>query len=157
LGGGPGVAREAADRLGRLYPGLRVVGVESPRLGHDPDEETRALLDRIRRAAPDILFAALGQPKGERWIYRHYRELKVPVCVQLGAAFEFVSGRVPRAPRWMQALALETPYRIYREPLRLTPRYVGNLWFLSWCSVRYGLKRLKARLKGSTNSLGRLS
>jgi N-acetylglucosaminyldiphosphoundecaprenol N-acetyl-beta-D-mannosaminyltransferase len=147
LGGGPGIALEAADRLVRSYPGLRVVGAESPRIEPDAADGASALLDRIRTAAPDILFVALGSPKGDRWIYQHYRELKVPVSVQVGAAFDFVSGRVPRAPRWMQSLALETPYRIYREPVRLTPRYARNLLFLSWCAMRCGLRRLSTRLR----------
>ena len=104
LGGGPGIALEAADRLVRSYTGLRVVGAESPRIEPDAADGASALLDRIRTAAPDILFVALGSPKGDRWIYQHYRELKVPVSVQVGAAFDFVSGRVPAPPagcsRW---------------------------------------------------------
>jgi N-acetylglucosaminyldiphosphoundecaprenol N-acetyl-beta-D-mannosaminyltransferase len=152
VGGAHGVASEAADRLVCRYPGLRVVGAESPRIGPDREDGTSTLLEQIRTAAPDILLVALGTPKGDRWIYRHYRDLKVPVSVQVGAAFDFVSGRIPRAPRWMQALALETPYRIYREPLRLTPRYARNLLFLSRCVVRFGLQRLNARIGLRLNS-----
>ncbi len=147
LGGGPGVAAEVADRLVERYPGLQVVGAESPRVGADSDDERRNLLDQIRKSTPDILFVALGTPKGDSWVHRNYRELKVPVSVQVGAAFDFVAGRIPRAPRWMRAMALETPYRIYREPLRLAPRYVRNLRFLVARAMRYGLKGLNSRLK----------
>jgi N-acetylglucosaminyldiphosphoundecaprenol N-acetyl-beta-D-mannosaminyltransferase len=130
LGGAPGVAEEAASRLCALYPGLKIAGVEVPPFRAMTADEHARMIDRIRAAAPQLLFVALGQPKGEQWIHEHYQALGVPACVQLGASFDFVAGRVTRAPRWLQRLGLEWAYRIYREPRRMGPRYAANAWFL---------------------------
>lgn len=131
LGAGPGVAQRAAANLQARFPSLQVVGVESPDLGALSESEHAALLDRVRAARPDILFAALGQPKGERWIFAHYRDLGVPVSVQVGASLDFAAGRVSRAPRLLQRTGLEWVYRLALEPRRLTRRYLDNgLFFL---------------------------
>ena len=97
LGGGEGVAEQAAQRLVERYPGLQIVGTECPPFREPTPDEEEALLDRIRRAAPDLLFVAFGQPKGERWIIRHLEGLGVPVSVQVGASLDFAAGRVRRA------------------------------------------------------------
>lgn len=131
LGGAPGVAEEAANRLCRLYPGLSIAGVEVPPFRPPTPDEHARLIERIRTARPDLLFIALGQPKGEIWLHENYRALGVPAGVQLGASFDFVAGRVPRAPRWLQRLCLEWAYRIWREPRRMLPRYAANAWFLA--------------------------
>ena len=68
LGGAAGVAGEAAEALTRRFPGLCIVGTESPPFRELSAEEHGALVDRIRAARPDILFVAFGQPKGESWI-----------------------------------------------------------------------------------------
>jgi N-acetylglucosaminyldiphosphoundecaprenol N-acetyl-beta-D-mannosaminyltransferase len=130
LGGAEGVADEAAKALIRRYPGLRIVGTEAPPFRALSADEDAALRDRIRAARPDLLFVAFGQPKGEFWIARHFRSLGIPVCVQVGASFDFIAGRVRRAPRRLQKIGLEWAYRMYLEPSRLAPRYARNAWFL---------------------------
>jgi N-acetylglucosaminyldiphosphoundecaprenol N-acetyl-beta-D-mannosaminyltransferase len=130
LGGAPGVGETAARKLAERYAGLRVIGIESPPYRDLSAEEEAGLIARIRSARPDILLLAFTQPKGELWIDRHLEELGVPAVVQVGAAFDFAAGRVRRAPRWIQRIALETPFRIIREPRRLTPRYTRNALFL---------------------------
>ena len=97
VGGAEGVAEQAALRLRELYPGLQVVGTECPSLHELTREEEATLIGRIRAARPHILMVAFGQPKGERWIYRHLEELGVPVSVQVGASLDFVAGRIRRA------------------------------------------------------------
>jgi N-acetylglucosaminyldiphosphoundecaprenol N-acetyl-beta-D-mannosaminyltransferase len=130
LGGSPGVADEAAARLQARYPGLHIVGVESPPFRDQSDDEDAALVERIRAATPDLLFVAFGQPKGELWLDRNCERLGVPACVQIGATLDFVAGRVRRAPQWVQRLGLEWAYRMFKEPLRLAPRYARNGLFL---------------------------
>jgi N-acetylglucosaminyldiphosphoundecaprenol N-acetyl-beta-D-mannosaminyltransferase len=130
LGGDEGVAEEAARRLIQRYPGLQVVGTECPPFREPTPEEERALSSRIRQAAPDLLFVAFGQPKGERWIIRHLDELGVPVSVQVGASLDFAARRVRRAPVWMQKSGLEWVFRMALEPRRLAGRYARNGWFV---------------------------
>ncbi len=131
LGGAEGVADEAARRLVERYPGLKIVGTECPPFRPTTPEEEEAMLDRIRNAEPDLLFVAFGQPKGERWILRHYEALGVPVSVQVGASLDFAAGRVHRAPRWMQKSGLEWVFRMAQEPRRLAGRYARNAWFVA--------------------------
>jgi len=130
LGGPPGLAEQAAAELLRRFPGLVIAGTECPPFGERTAEEDAALAARVRGARPDLLFVAFGQPKGELWIERHLEALGVPVSVQIGGSFDFVTGRLRRAPRWMQRTGLEWVYRFLQEPRRLGSRYARNLWFL---------------------------
>jgi N-acetylglucosaminyldiphosphoundecaprenol N-acetyl-beta-D-mannosaminyltransferase len=131
LGGGEGVAAQAAARLCERFPGLQVVGCESPPFRELTEDEQAALAARIRAARPDILFASFTQPKGERWLSATCDSLGVPVSANIGAAIDFAAGRVRRAPRWMQKCGLEWAFRLGVEPRRLVRRYARNAWFIA--------------------------
>jgi N-acetylglucosaminyldiphosphoundecaprenol N-acetyl-beta-D-mannosaminyltransferase len=130
LGGAPGVAEETARRLSERYAGLQVAGVEAPELDRLSVSEHDALVERIRRSGADLLLVAFGQPKGELWLAENCPRLGVPACVQVGSSFDFVAGRVPRAPKWLRRIGLEWAYRLLREPGRLAGRYLGDGLFL---------------------------
>jgi N-acetylglucosaminyldiphosphoundecaprenol N-acetyl-beta-D-mannosaminyltransferase len=130
VGGAPGVGEEAARRLQLRYQGLQVAGIESPPFRPLTSEEHAGLIGRIRSARPDLLFLALSQPLGERWLAENVEDMGVPVCLQIGAALDFAAGRVPRAPRLIQRIGMEWAYRLYREPGRLLFRYLDNTRFL---------------------------
>lgn len=125
LGAAPGVADQAAARAAALYPGCRIVGVASPspRVVDDA-AASRQLCKQINAAAPDILLVAFGQPRQERWLVRHADDLDVPVRAGVGASIDFLSGRVRRAPVWMQHRGLEWAWRLALEPRRLWRRYL---------------------------------
>jgi N-acetylglucosaminyldiphosphoundecaprenol N-acetyl-beta-D-mannosaminyltransferase len=128
LGAEEGVAAEAATALSRRFPGLRVAGTYSPPFGPFSPEEDARMVEMVRAAGPDMLFVAFGAPRQDTWIRRHLDELNVPVCVGIGGTFNFLTGRVPRAPRWMQGAGLEWAYRLRQEPRRLWRRYLlGDL------------------------------
>jgi N-acetylglucosaminyldiphosphoundecaprenol N-acetyl-beta-D-mannosaminyltransferase len=130
LGGAPGVAAEAGNLLAGRFPGLQVVGAETPPFRPLAPSETAALVARVQEARPDVLFVAFGQPKGELWLAEHLRQLGVPVGLQIGASLDMLVGRVRRAPRWVGRVGLEWAWRIATEPRRLGPRYAQNAWFL---------------------------
>jgi N-acetylglucosaminyldiphosphoundecaprenol N-acetyl-beta-D-mannosaminyltransferase len=124
VGGAPGTAARAADEMTSRF-GVTVAGVESPSVTVDGQcDEEEAILDRIRRARPDIIFVALGTPKQELWIDRVRNRLAPAVLIGVGAGLDFLIGRVPRAPRWMSSLGLEWLFRLAREPRRLWRRYL---------------------------------
>ena len=109
--------------------------------GHDDafvklGEEQPEIVDRINAAKPDILFVALGNPKQELWMGRNAAKLEVPVMIGVGGTFNFIAGRVRRAPKWMQKSGLEWIYRILQEPGRLWRRYAYGLVKFGWLSVR---------------------
>jgi len=115
LGGAPGVAEAAGARLQELHPGLRVAGCEpgSPDPG---DDETVAA--RVAASGADVLLVAYGQPRQEFWIARNAARLPARVGIGVGGTFDYLSGRVPRAPAWMRSRGLEWLFRLLRQPWR---------------------------------------
>ena len=136
LGGPPGIAVAAAQRLTSQFPQLRIVGTCCPEPAELRAPQVDQLIEQIRTAQPDLLFVALGQPKGELWIAKHLAALGVPVVAQVGATLEFVAGKVQRAPRIFQKTGMEWAFRIYTDPRRLGPRYWKNACFLAKQIVR---------------------
>ncbi|MBI3286526.1 MAG: WecB/TagA/CpsF family glycosyltransferase [Chloroflexi bacterium] len=115
LGGAPGVAEEASQRLQGTYAGLRVVGTYA---GTPAPEEENEIVKRIRQAQPDILWVAYWAPQQDLWIHRHLHRLEVPVAMGVGGALDFIAGRARRAPQWMQRLGLEWLHRLVHQPWR---------------------------------------
>lgn len=132
LGAQPAVVRDVAQRWSRL-PNVDVVGAVD---GFDGMADDAALLDGIRAATPDILFLALGDPLQARWIVSHRGRHGVPLVVGVGALFDFVSGRVARAPSWVRRLRIEWLYRLATEPRRLLKRYTVDLLVFFACCFR---------------------
>ena len=141
LGGPPGIAAEAARKLVATYPGLQVAGTICPEPTDLLEPQVDQLIAEIRSTRPDILFVALGQPKGEFWIARHLDALNVPVVAQVGATLDFVAGHVQRAPKIFQRTGMEWAFRIYTDPRRLGPRYWKNACFLAKQILRDRLSR----------------
>jgi N-acetylglucosaminyldiphosphoundecaprenol N-acetyl-beta-D-mannosaminyltransferase len=122
-GGAPGVAQALADRLAELYPGLIVAGCESPPFRPLTEDEAEDMVRRINDARPDFVWVGLGTPKQDLWIARFRPELQAAALMAVGAAFEIVGGRRPRAPLSMQHAGLEWLWRLWQEPRRLARRY----------------------------------
>lgn len=123
-GGAPGVAAQLADELKRRFPGLAVAGTEAPPFRPLTPAEDDEAVARINAAAPDLVFVGLGCPKQEHWMAAHRGRLQAPALLGVGAAFDFHTGRVPQAPRWMMRSGLEWLYRLAQEPRRLWHRYL---------------------------------
>ncbi len=115
LGAQPGVAEAAATALLERYPGLRLAGAYA---GSPAPADDAEVLARVRAAQADLVFVAYGSPAQERWIARNRARLGAGVAIGVGGAFDFVAGRVPRAPRWMRRLGLEWLFRLVRQPWR---------------------------------------
>ncbi len=122
-GGAEGVAEELAVTLGRRFPGLEIAGTFSPPFRPLTGEEDEEVVRRIRGSGAHIVWVGIGSPKQERWMAAHVGRVGAPVLVGVGAAFDFLSGRKPQAPRWIQRSGLEWLYRFAHEPRRLWPRY----------------------------------
>lgn len=126
-GGEPGVATTARDRLCDAIAGLEVVGVCDGYGGRANEE----IVETIRAARADVVIVALGQPQQELWLDRHLAATGCHLGVGVGAFLDFASGRVIRAPHWMNRLGIEWLFRLVQEPGRLWRRYiVGNPLFL---------------------------
>ncbi|HEX2015199.1 MAG TPA: WecB/TagA/CpsF family glycosyltransferase [Solirubrobacteraceae bacterium] len=131
LGSEPTVAREAAERMIRSYPGLRVAGHHHGYFDLDSPHAERVIED-INARRPDIVLVGMGTPKQELWVQRNAPRLEADVLWTVGALFDYVSGRVPRAPSWLADNGLEWIFRLAIEPQRMWRRYLlGNPVFLS--------------------------
>jgi N-acetylglucosaminyldiphosphoundecaprenol N-acetyl-beta-D-mannosaminyltransferase len=141
LGGAPGTADLLAERLRARYPGLEVAGTASPPFRPLTPAEDQALNAEIEATAPNVLWVGLGSPKQDFWSAEHQGGFDVPVILAVGAAFDFHSGRLRRAPRWMQRLGLEWLFRLVAEPRRLARRYLTTNARFLWLVVRQALSR----------------
>ncbi len=125
LGGDPGTAEEAEAVLRRRYPELRVVGAYCPPMGFETDEgEMTRIRAALRSSGADVVYVALGSPKQERLIERVRGELPGAWWMGVGISLSFISGRVKRAPWWVQRVGLEWVHRLWQEPRRLARRYL---------------------------------
>jgi N-acetylglucosaminyldiphosphoundecaprenol N-acetyl-beta-D-mannosaminyltransferase len=115
LGAEPGVAADLAARLRIAHPALAVAAhAGSPDAA--ADEETVSL---IRAHRTQVLLVAFGAPKQELWIDRLKDRVGVAVGIGVGGAFDYLTGRVPRAPAWMRRAGLEWLYRLLHQPWRI--------------------------------------
>jgi N-acetylglucosaminyldiphosphoundecaprenol N-acetyl-beta-D-mannosaminyltransferase len=115
LGAAPGVAMELAARLRAANQGLEVSAhAGGPDPGHDLET-----VHRIHDHRAEVLLVAFGAPAQEMWIDRMKNRLGVSVAIGVGGAFDYLTGRVPRAPRWMRRARLEWLGRLIRQPWRI--------------------------------------
>lgn len=113
LGGGQGVAEEAAGNLAKDHPGINIVGTL-----HGYFEDDAEAIQQIKYARPDVLFVGLGFGRQEKWLSEHLAELNVPVSMVIGGSLDVISGRKSRAPKWVRAMYIEWLYRLFTEPKR---------------------------------------
>ncbi len=115
LGAGPGVAEQARRSAEQRYPGVKIIGVHD---GFFSGAKEAELIRTIGEQKPDILFVALGVPKQEKWLTKHFEQLHAPLCIGVGGTFDVMAGKVRRAPLWMQKAGLEWFFRLACQPQR---------------------------------------
>jgi N-acetylglucosaminyldiphosphoundecaprenol N-acetyl-beta-D-mannosaminyltransferase len=125
-GGAEGVADDLALRMTRRFPGLNVVGTHCPPFRPLTADERRNLVADVNRLQPDLMWVGLSTPKQELFMSEFHTMLECKVMIGVGAAFDFHTGRLRQAPRWMMRNGLEWFFRLCVEPRRLGPRYLRN-------------------------------
>lgn len=144
FGGEVGAAEAAAAAVNRPGSGLVSVGAYSPGFGVIEEMSTDTVIQAINASGADFLVVALGAAKGHRWIEANRHRLEVPVISHLGAAINFVSGRVRRAPHWVQRIGLEWLWRVAQEP-SLFRRYARDAAFLAKATMGFVLPEVLRR------------
>lgn len=140
IGGQDGVAEAAASKAMNLYPRLDVVG---HRHGYFSPREEDDVIAEINASGARVVFVAFGVPDQDTWIARVRHRLDAPVILGVGGLLDFVSERIPRAPRWMRKTGIEWVYRLKCEPRRMWKRYlVGNVTFVAH-ALNYAVCRRK--------------
>jgi N-acetylglucosaminyldiphosphoundecaprenol N-acetyl-beta-D-mannosaminyltransferase len=107
------------------HPRLNVAFQESPPFRTLTPEEDAAIVERMAASGARLLFIGLGCPKQENWVVEHAGRVPA-VMLAVGAAFDFLAGAKPQAPRWMMRCGLEWLFRLLTEPRRLAKRYLRN-------------------------------
>lgn len=136
-GGAPGVAEDLVWNLTKRFPSMKIAGTHTPPILPVGAIESNKTIHLINESDADIVWVGMGTPKQDWWVANHRPLLKAPVLIAVGAAFDFHTGRVRQAPKWMQRSGVEWLFRLSREPKRLWRRYVvGNSRFLFQLMVR---------------------
>lgn len=129
VGASPEVHATVIERLGRDFPGIRIVGHRDGYIADD--EERQALIDDVARTKPDFVFVAMGSPKQEILMADMLKQHRA-VYQGLGGSYDVYAGAVPRAPKWWIDHNLEFAYRLLRQPKRLRSnlKYIPFAWWL---------------------------
>ncbi len=133
------VLQEIYDRAQRDYPGVQIVGRESPPFRPLSDEELDETAQRINETGANVVLVSLGCPKQEKWMAKMHGKVNA-IMLGVGGAFLLFAQRDTRAPKWMRDICLEWFYRLCLEPRRLWKRYLltnpAFVWLVakSWFS-----------------------
>ncbi len=137
LGGEEGISKRAAEKIVKKFPRLRVAGAESGGKMEISDFRFQIsdLIKKINNAEPNILFVALGAGKQEKFIAENLDKMSsVKIAMGVGGAFDFISGKIKRAPKWMRKIGLEWLWRLFIEPWRLKRILTATIKF-SWLVI----------------------
>lgn len=126
-GGAPGVPEKLCEVFEKRFPGFRSAGAYSPPFRPLSEEEDLEVVERINASGADFVWIGISTPKQHYWMRDHLGRLNASVIATVGAAFDFHSGNVTRAPAWMRNNGFEWLHRIFKEPRRLGPRYLRTL------------------------------
>jgi len=109
--------------LERMFPALKLAGVEASKFRSNQPGEPADIADRIKASGARIVLVGLGCPRQEIWAYAMRPLLDMPLLA-VGAAFDYHAGLLKNPPAWMQRFALEWLWRLGLEPKRLWRRYI---------------------------------
>lgn len=116
LGGQRGVAEKLKEIIINKYPKTKILGMYSPPFRDLTKEEEMAMLKELNSLKPDFLWVSLGLPKQEIWIRKYKNKLHSKFLIGVGAAFDFHTENVKRAPKFFQTIGFEWLYRMMYEP-----------------------------------------
>jgi len=126
-GSTPEVLNKLVEQLRESFSGIVISGQFAPPFRKLSDEEKQDITQTINNSKSDIVWVCLGTPQQDYWVADFREHLDAPVLIPVGAAFNFHSGSVKQAPRWMMHCGLEWFFRLLMEPRRLWKRYLlGN-------------------------------
>lgn len=141
-GGRPGVAEELAASLRQQYPWLKVAGTYTPPFRELTTDEEAILISTINRLSPDIVWVGISTPRQDLFMRRVFPHIHTRLMFGVGAAFDFLTGRIRDCPAWMKLAGLHWLHRLTQDPRRLWRRNLGNMAFLWHLALQ--LSRLRA-------------
>jgi len=147
-----GIRGQSKNVLQKKFPGIRVVGHVDTPVRPLPKQKNQQIIKQINIAKPQLIFIGLGCPQQELWMIDNLPNLKTGIAIGVGAAFNFLTGRVKQAPHWMRSAGLEWFFRLLQEPRRLGRRYlVFNFLFIFLISKQFSVNLFK-KIKKTFNA-----
>ena len=142
LGSSPATLALIEKKAAELYPHIRVKTFSPPYKPAFTPEESRAMVEAVNAADPDLLWVGMTAPKQEKWLHDHWGELDIRCHAgAIGAVFDFFAGTVERAPQKWIDLGLEWLYRLIKEPRRTWRRYLINNPVFCWLVLKEKLSK----------------
>jgi len=123
-GGKPRVAEELQAAAELKWGNKNVAGTYSPPFTPMQEADWVELVSKIKESNSQVVWIGLSTPKQEKFAYDLSKRVKVKFIITVGAAFDFHTGRLAQAPKWMQSAGLEWFFRLGKEPRRLWKRYI---------------------------------
>jgi N-acetylglucosaminyldiphosphoundecaprenol N-acetyl-beta-D-mannosaminyltransferase len=132
LGATSEVVNVASGKIKNLYPSINIAGFHH---GYFWEDEL-TVVRKIKDSGAKLLFVAITSPKKENFINKWKDQLGVDFVMGVGGTFDVVSGKIKRAPIWMQDYGLEWLYRVIQEPKRMWKRYLVTNSRFFWIIVK---------------------
>jgi N-acetylglucosaminyldiphosphoundecaprenol N-acetyl-beta-D-mannosaminyltransferase len=123
-GGKPSVADELKNAAVIKWGNKNVVGTYSPPFSPMQESDWAELISRVKESNAQVVWIGLSTPKQEKFAFELSRRVKIKFIITVGAAFDFHTGRLTQAPKWVQRAGLEWFFRLIKEPRRLWKRYI---------------------------------
>ena len=148
-GGAEGVAQQLKAVMEEKYPGVNIAGTYTPPFRPLNDYEEKELKNIVSELKPDIFWVGLSTPKQELFMHEYINKIDAKLMIGVGAAFDFHTGRVKQAPKWIQKIVMEWFFRLCMEPRRLWKRYLRNnpLFIILVIMQFLGLKKFNTAYK----------
>ncbi len=133
IGGGHKIAEKVAECQKAIFPGIEISGTAgSVDITRPTEMEEEQIASIVAAAKPHVVFVAYGSPAQELWIDRHKKLFDGVVVMGVGGSFDFLSGTIARAPKWIQKVGFEWLFRLVRQPWRVVRqlRLVKFMWLV---------------------------
>lgn len=119
LGGQTNLAEELAKCYRQSYPQTKFIGLQGIKNIKKPaPEEEKEIYRIVRVSKPQLVFVAFGSPAQEIWIYKNKRLLSGRVCMGVGGAFDYLTGRIQRPKALFRTWGVEWLIRLIKQPWR---------------------------------------
>lgn len=148
VGGTAEVCQIAVERLSARYPRAHIEAQDGYFDMTPGSASNQAVLERVARFEPQIVFVGMGMPRQEEWIISNIESLPKAAIFSVGAAFDYEAGAQKTAPRWMGRLGIEWLFRLLADPRRLFHRYCVEPWSLAdliWADLVAAVRRRRKR------------
>jgi N-acetylglucosaminyldiphosphoundecaprenol N-acetyl-beta-D-mannosaminyltransferase len=137
--GRPKIADKALNNIKQNYPHLKINFIDPGKIDNKGNFENKNLIQKINQYSPDIIFVNFGAPKQEYFIDNNIDKLNTKLMLGIGGSFDFIAGRLKRAPNLFRKLGLEWLWRLFQEPTRWSRIFKAVIMFpLACVRFRFG-------------------